>query len=193
MTMRVRPVSPEARRLAAEARRVAKAAGVRRPLYHGTRYARAILASDTIQAPPSGQVSLSRRAEEAAYWALLDRTEFESAKALAEDRGGDEGAGSILIFDRATLPPTSHFHDHVAAMHNECEEAIWGDLHNVNAILVGKVDTGETITPEGERRGRANGARFSENRRVWKICEELRAQGLTHLEIAERLSSSAKS
>ena len=61
-------------------------------LFHGTRYAELILKTKVLFRTgfSDQKVSLTRSAEVAAYWALLDRDD-------------DEGRGAILIFDRRSL------------------------------------------------------------------------------------------
>jgi len=93
--------SDTVRQLAARAREIAMDRDV---LYHGTRYTRSILKTSVLFRSLSGgdpKVCLTRSAEVAAYWSLIDRD-------------GDDGYGSILIFDDllnagTELKPTPRF------------------------------------------------------------------------------------
>jgi hypothetical protein len=78
------------RQLAGRAREVAMNRDV---LYHGTRYAQSILKTGVLFHSLTGgdpKVCLTRSAEVAASWALVDRDD-------------DEGRGSIFILDRQSL------------------------------------------------------------------------------------------
>jgi hypothetical protein len=79
------------------------------------------------------RVSLTRSAEVAAYWALLERD-------------NDEGRGAILIFDRQSLErrykvepnPEAYWHTNTL-FHDEAEEEIWDDVIDIGNHLVGFV------------------------------------------------------
>jgi hypothetical protein len=110
-------------------------------LYHGTRHMQSILTAGVLfPAEEGGKVSFTRSADEAAYWALLPRTE-------------DEGHGSILIFDRKLLrsrykiePYHDPIWDNKTTCRDEAEEAIWGDVINIGKYLIGLVcdNTGQS-------------------------------------------------
>ena len=120
------------RQFAARARAVVKARNV---LYHGTRYTKSILDSGVLLRAASGdpKVCLTRSAEVAAYWALIERDD-------------DEGRGSILILNRQSLQhqyqitanPEPYWHTKTT-FHDEAEEEIWGDVVDVSEHLIGIV------------------------------------------------------
>jgi hypothetical protein len=86
--LRPKEYSEAERRLAGLARKIAMQRDV---LYHGTRHAQSILTMGVLFHAERGlQVCFTRSAEEAAYWALLERDH-------------DEGRGSIFAFDRRSL------------------------------------------------------------------------------------------
>ena len=117
------------RQLAAQAHAIA---GARSVLYHGTRYTQSILDSGILFRAPFGEkkVFLTRNAEVAAYWAILQRDD-------------DEGRGSILIFDRRSLErrykiianPWPYWLT-TRTFHDEAEEKIWDDVVDVRRHLI---------------------------------------------------------
>jgi hypothetical protein len=126
------------RQLAGRAREVAMNRDV---LYHGTRYAQSILKTGVLFHSLTGgdpKVCLTRSAEVAAYWALLDRQ-------------NDEGRGSIFIFDRQSLErrykidanPEVYWHSKTR-FQDEAEEEIWDNVVDVRNHLIGFV-SGPTI------------------------------------------------
>ena len=121
------------RKLAARAREVACNRDV---LYHGTRYAQSILKTGVLfHSLPGGdpKVCLTRSAEVAAYWAMVDRDD-------------DEGRASILIFDRQSLErrykietnPDAWW-DSKTIFHDEAEEEIFDNVVDVSNHLIGVV------------------------------------------------------
>ena len=117
------------RELAARAREVAMNRDV---LYHGTPYAKSILKTGVLLSN-GGKVCLTRSAEVAAYWTMIDR-------------GDDEGRGSIFIFDRQSLQrrykveANSEVYWHSETIfHDEAEEEIWDDVVDVGNHLIGVV------------------------------------------------------
>lgn len=120
------------RKLANTAR---KKAGNRDVLYHGTRYANSILETGVLFRAGVGEpkVFLTRSAEVAAYWALMERDD-------------DEGRGSILIFDRESLECKYHvkanpevcWHSDTL-FHDEAEEKVSTDVIDIHDHLVGLV------------------------------------------------------
>ena len=119
------------RRLAGLARKVAMQRNV---LYHGTRHVQSVLTTGVLFPPDEGgKVCFTRSADEAAYWALLPRTE-------------DEGHGAILIFDRQLLHCRYRIklnHDPIfdtnKVRRDEYEEEIWSEVVNVGKYLIGLV------------------------------------------------------
>lgn len=121
--------SKKVRVLAAQAREIAVTQDV---LYHGTRYPQSILGHGVLFRARSGdpKVCLTRSAEVAAYWALIERDD-------------DEGRGSILIFHRRSLErrykisanPEPYWHTKTI-FHDEAEEEIWDDVIDVNNHLI---------------------------------------------------------
>jgi hypothetical protein len=117
------------RRLAAQARAIAKARNV---LYHGTRYTRSILDSGVVFRASIGEkkVCLTRGAEVAAYWAMLRRDD-------------DEDRGPIFIFDRGSLErrhkiranPEPYWLTKVT-FHDEAEEEIWDGIVDIRSHLI---------------------------------------------------------
>jgi hypothetical protein len=114
-----------------------KKAGSRDVLYHGTRYAGSILRTGVLFRAPclneAAQVCLTRSAEVAAYWAMMERDD-------------DEGIGSILIFDRKSLeggyelrPIPDVFWHNDALFHDEAEEEIRANIIDVNEHLIGVI------------------------------------------------------
>lgn len=120
-----------------------KKANTRDVLFHGTRFAQSILKMGVLFHSLSGdqKVCLTRSAEVAAYWALLDRPD-------------DEGRASILIFDRRSLErrykieanPEVFWHGK-ALFHDEAEEEIWGNVVDVDTHLIGVVSGSVTRRP----------------------------------------------
>jgi hypothetical protein len=123
------------RKLAGLAR---EAAMNRDVLYHGTRYAQSILKMGVLFHSRTGHVCLTRSAEVAAYWALLERDD-------------DEGRGSIFILDRHSLErrykidanPEVYWHSKTR-FHDEAEEEILDNVVDVGNHLIGVV-SGPTI------------------------------------------------
>ena len=118
------------RQLARQAREVAMTRDV---LYHGTRYAELILKMGVLFPASGGCVCLTRSAEVAAYWALLERDD-------------DEGRGSIFILDRQSLERRYKIEANPEAwwfsktiFHDEAEEEIWDNVVNVSNHLIGHV------------------------------------------------------
>ena len=121
------------RRLAARAREVACNRDV---LYHGTRYARSILKTGVLFHSLIGgdpKVCLTRSAEVAAYWAMVDRDD-------------DEDRGSIFIFDRQSLQRRYKIEanpevwwDSDTVFHDEAEEEIRDNLVEIGNHLIGFV------------------------------------------------------
>jgi hypothetical protein len=126
------------RKLAGQAREVAMNRDV---LYHGTRHAQSILKTGVLFRSLTGgdpKVCLTRSAEVAAYWALIDRD-------------NDEGRGSIFILDRQSLErrykidanPEVYWHSKTR-FHDEAEEEILDNVVDVGNHLIGVV-SGPTI------------------------------------------------
>ena len=109
--------------------------GNRDVLYHGTRYAQSILKTGVLLHGDQEKVCLTRSAEVAAYWALIDR-------------GDDEGRGSILIFDRQSLErrykieanPEAFWHSETI-FHDEAEEEVKENIVHVANHLIGCVSS----------------------------------------------------
>ena len=121
------------RRLAARAREVACNRDV---LYHGTRYGKSILKTGVLFHSLTGgdpKVCLTRSAEVAAYWSMIDRDD-------------DEGRGSIFIFDRQSLQrrykveanPEVYWHSETT-FHDEAEQEIRDNLVEIGNHLIGFV------------------------------------------------------
>ena len=138
--------------------------GQRDVLYHGTRYARSILATDVLFCSDIvGQVCLTRSPEVAAYFAMLDRDD-------------DEGCASILVLDRQSLkkvyelkPITEVFWHHATLFHDEAEEEIWDNVIGIRQHLVAVV-AGRTnaITPKQKNRNQKNCTRIEARLRALK-------------------------
>jgi hypothetical protein len=133
--------SEEERELAARAREVA---GDQDILYHGTRYAQSILRTGALLCPECWQVSFTRSAEVAAYWALMERDD-------------DEGVGSILVLNRGSLAQgydlcavPEVFWLSADRFHNEAEEEIRADLPDLSNHLLGIV-SGQAADPSTRR------------------------------------------
>lgn len=122
----------EQRQLAALARGIAMNRDV---LFHGTRTAQSILKTGILFRSLHGceKVCLTRSAEVAAYWSLIERDL-------------DEGRGSILVFDRQSLErqykvkanPEVFWHSN-RTFHDEAEEEIWDSVVDVGNYLIGFV------------------------------------------------------
>jgi hypothetical protein len=97
-------------------------------LFHGTRYRQSILASGILRfTPATHTLSFTRSPDVAAHWAGLPRDD-------------DEGAGAVLVFDRASVraryklecvddsweAEPSQFNEFWRATHDEFEEQVWG-------------------------------------------------------------------
>jgi hypothetical protein len=117
------------RQLAAQARAIAN---VRNVFYHGTRYTQSILDSGVLFRARIGEqkVCLTRRAEVAAYWAMLRRDD-------------DEGRGSIFIFERRSLERRYKICANPApywltktTFHDEAEEEIWDNVVDIRSHLI---------------------------------------------------------
>jgi hypothetical protein len=124
--------SETVRKFAASAREIASNRDV---LYHGTRYAQSILKTGVLFHSLTGgdsKVCLTRSAEVAAYWAMIDRDH--------------NGRASILIFDRRSLErrykikanPEVYWHSQ-RTFHDEAEEEIWDNVIDVGNHLIGFV------------------------------------------------------
>ena len=109
-------------------------------LYHGTRYATSILKARAIFRSATGdrKVCLTRSANVAAYWALMERDD-------------DEGQGSIFILNRDSLERRYKiianpdcFWLSKTLFHDEAEEEIWADVINIGKHLIGIVQ-GPTV------------------------------------------------
>jgi hypothetical protein len=103
-------------------------------LYHGTRYAESILRTGLFRSEVGDRkVFLSRSADVAAYWALVERDD-------------DEGQASIFILNRDSLErrfkiianPGVFWHSRTL-FHDEAEEVICADVINVAKHLIGIV------------------------------------------------------
>lgn len=129
--LRPKKYSEAERRLANLARKIAMHRDV---LYHGTRHVQSVLTTGVLFPPgEGGKVCFTRSADEAAYWALLPRTE-------------DEGRGAILIFDRQLLhcrykiePNHDPIFDTNKRCRDESEEEIWSEVVNVGKYVIGLV------------------------------------------------------
>jgi hypothetical protein len=110
-------------------------------LFHGTRYRESVLASGILRFTPGGQtLSFTRSPDVAAHWAALPRDD-------------DEGAGAVLVFDRASLKARyklecvddsweadpSEFNELWRAKHDECEEQVWGRNVEIVPHLIGLI------------------------------------------------------
>lgn len=121
------------RSLAVRARSVRRGGSV---LYHGTRYAQAILSSNAIRcsSPGTPAVSLTRLPEVAAFAAGLERDDTD-------------GPPSILILDRRSLQARYRlrpYHDgwpgHSGAARDEAEELVFDrDVTDVHRHIIGVV------------------------------------------------------
>lgn len=99
-------------------------------VYHGTRYAKAILEADCIKCAPMGDthVSLTRNFDTALYWADCERDD-------------DEDVGSVLILDRAKLEADHVLTPFVSSPgdEDEHEEACMSDISELSKYLVSVV------------------------------------------------------
>jgi hypothetical protein len=110
-------------------------------LFHGTRYRESVLASGILRFPPGAQtLSFTRSPDVAAHWAALPRDD-------------DEGAGAVLVFDRASLraryklecvddsweADPSEFNEFWRAKHDEFEEQVWGRNVEIAPHLIGLI------------------------------------------------------
>jgi hypothetical protein len=151
--LRPKKYSEAERRLGGLARKIAMQRNV---LYHGTRHVQSVLTTGVLFPPEEGgKVCFTRSADEAAYWALLPRTE-------------DEGHGAILIFDRQLLhcryriePNHDPIFDTNKHRRDEYEEEIWSEVVNVGKYLIGLVSepahqSSDKLLKERNRRYRAN-------------------------------------
>jgi hypothetical protein len=108
-------------------------------LYHGTRYAGAILRSGMLLPSPgaTNAICLTRSPLEAAYWAMFPRD-------------GDEGRGTVFVLQRdrlearARLDPFRHHEGR-----EEYEERVWSKPVELVPVMVGyvsepfKIDDGD--------------------------------------------------
>jgi hypothetical protein len=123
-------------------------------LFHGTRYRESVLASGILRCAPGAQtLSFTRSPDVAAHWAGLPRDD-------------DEGAGAVLVFDRASLrarykleciddsweADPSEFNELWRAKHDECEEQVWGRNIEIAPHLIGLISA--PIEPQ-QHKGRA--------------------------------------
>lgn len=126
------------RSLAKDARALTRGRDV---LFHGTRYRESVLASGILKFSSGVQtVSFTRSPDVAAYWATLPRDD-------------DEGAGAVLVFDRASLKARyklecvddswkadpSNFSEFWRADHDEFEEQVWGRNVETAPHLIGLI------------------------------------------------------
>jgi hypothetical protein len=109
-------------------------------LCHGTRYATLILRTRALFRAAIGdrKVCLTRSANVAAYWALMERDD-------------DEGQGSLFILNRDSLERRYKiianpdcFWLSKTLFHDEAEEEIWADVINICKYVVGMVQ-GPTV------------------------------------------------
>ena len=117
-------------------------------LFHGTRYARQMLAEDRLRYALSGYeaVSFTRSAEVATHWAFL-------YAGLEHER-----VGAVLVFDRDKLRARFRlepFHDPIwdygVSINDEAEERVWQrDITPLSKFLIGVVWTdGLVAVPDG--------------------------------------------
>ena len=172
--------------LAAQAREVAKNRDV---LYHGTRCVDSILKMGVLF-PSEGaeKVCLTRSAEVAAYWALIERDY-------------DEGCGPILILDRQSLQrrykieanPEVYWHTKTI-FHDEAEEEIWDTVVDVDKHLIGYVSgptiprkrKNKTFNPEFRM---ARDARFKE---LLKVKPDLRCSSEKQIKATSKTRTARK-
>jgi hypothetical protein len=121
-------------------------------LFHGTRYRESILASGILRFSPGVQtLSFTRSPCVAAHWAALPRDD-------------EEQAGTVLVFDRASLKARyrlecvdngwqadpCQFNEFWRAKHDECEEQVWGRNVEIAPHLIGLISAPiELRSPKG--------------------------------------------
>ena len=172
----------QSRSLAKNARAFARGQDV---LFHGTRYRERVLVSGILKFSPGGQtVSFTRSPDVAAYWATLPRDD-------------DEGAGAVLVFDRASLrarykleciddsweADPSEFNELWRAKHDECEEQVWGRSIEIAPHLIGLISAPiEPKPPKSRAIKRAMQLQFARDTAEclcgakWQACPDCKAE-----------------
>jgi len=173
---------PQKRFLLEKARSLARGRDV---LFHGTRYRESILASGILRFSSGVHtLSFTRSPYVAAHWAALPRDD-------------EEQAGTVLVFDRASLKARyklegidngwqaepSKFNEFWRAEHDECEEQVWGRNVEIAPHLIGLISA--PIEPRSTK-GRAikramelQGARDAVGcvcGTSWQQCPDCRAE-----------------
>lgn len=99
-------------------------------LFHGTRYANAIVSSGWLLAPTIGDkcVSFSRNPAVAIYMAALEREV-------------DEGQGTVLVIDRTILSSRYRLYTRCNGFEfrDEAEEAVWRDVRLTRGLILDQV------------------------------------------------------
>jgi hypothetical protein len=124
----------QCRLLSKKARAIARGQDV---LFHGTRYRERILASGILKFsdPGPNYLSFTRSPDVAAYWAT------------SVPREDDEGAGAILVFDRASLRTRYKLECHAdhwirdGKVADEFEERLWARNVEIAPHLIGLAST----------------------------------------------------
>jgi hypothetical protein len=145
-------------------------------LFHGTRYRESILASGILRFAPSAQtLSFTRSPDVAARWAALPRDD-------------DEGAGAVLVFDRASLRACYKLEcidDSWEAdpKHDEFEEQVWGRNVEIAPHLIGLISAPiERQSAKGRAVKRAMELQLARDTGEclcgarWRMCSDCRAE-----------------
>jgi hypothetical protein len=154
-------------------------------LFHGTRYRESVLASGILRCTPGAQtLSFTRSPDVAAHWAVLPRDD-------------DEGAGAVLVFDRASLraryklecidegweADPSEFNELWRARHDECEEQVWGRNIEIAPHLIGLISAPiEPRSHKGRAIKRAMELQIARDTAVclcgarWQACPDCKAE-----------------
>jgi hypothetical protein len=173
---------PQKRFLLEKARALARGRDV---LFHGTRYRESILASGILRFSPGVQtLSFTRSPYVAAHWAALPRDD-------------EEQAGTVLVFDRASLKARyklecidngwqaepSMFNEFWRAEHDECEEQVWGRNVEIAPHLIGLISAPiELRSPKGRAIKRAMELQRARDAAdcvcgtSWQQCPDCRAE-----------------
>ena len=158
----------QARLLSKKAREIARGQDV---LYHGTRYRESILKSGFLKAFQA--VSFTRSPEVAAYWAA------------SVPRDDDEGAGAILVFDRASLRTRYRLECHADgwARIDEFEERVRARNVEIAPHLIGLVTASmASLSPKARNVKRERELWLSEETADcscgsrWRTCSDCRAE-----------------